>query len=100
MPNVFTVLGQDHEEVRQMLAGLENGPGQDAGATHEDVQARKAAVQALIVAESRHEAVEEEYFWPRRAPRAPGRQPTGRPRDQSGTGRQYCPGPAGQAGTR
>ena len=64
MPNVFTVLGQDHEEVRQMLAGLENGPGQDAGATGEDVQARKAAVQALIVAESRHEAVEEEYFWP------------------------------------
>ena len=64
MPNVFTVLGQDHEEVKQMLTGLENGPGQDAGATDEDVQARKAAVQALIVAESRHEAVEEEYFWP------------------------------------
>lgn len=64
MPNVFTVLGQDHEEVKQMLAGLENGPGQDAGATDEDVQARRAAVQALIVAESRHETVEEEYFWP------------------------------------
>jgi len=47
-----------------MLAGLENGPGRDAGATDADVQARKAAVQALIIAESRHEVVEEEYFWP------------------------------------
>ena len=63
MPDVFTVLGQDHDEVKQMLAGLENGPGQDAGATDEDVQARKAAVQALVIAESRHEVVEEEYFW-------------------------------------
>ena len=64
MPNVFTVLGQDHEEVRQLLAGLENGRGRDTGATDADVQARKAAVQALIIAESRHEVIEEEYFWP------------------------------------
>ena len=41
--------------------GAGERPGQDAGATEEDVRARKAAVQALIIAESKHETVEEEY---------------------------------------
>jgi hemerythrin superfamily protein len=64
MPDVFTVLGQDHAEVRQMLTELENGPTRRGGASASQLQERKQLVQALIIAESKHEAVEEEYFWP------------------------------------
>lgn len=64
MPDVFTVLGQDHAEVKQMLDKLENGPTRTGGASASQLQDRKQLVQALIIAESKHEAVEEEFFWP------------------------------------
>jgi len=64
MPDVFDVLSHDHEEVKQMLAELETGPTAMTGATGEQLQARKKLAEKLIIEESKHEAVEEEYFWP------------------------------------
>ncbi|HEX4254637.1 MAG TPA: hemerythrin domain-containing protein [Streptosporangiaceae bacterium] len=64
MPDVFAVLGQDHAEVKQMLDTLEAGPTRIGGASASQLGARKKLVEALIIAESKHEAVEEEYFWP------------------------------------
>jgi hemerythrin superfamily protein len=64
MPDVFTVLGQDHAEVKQMLDTLENGPARMGGASASQLEERKKLVQVLVIAESKHEAVEEEYFWP------------------------------------
>jgi len=64
MPDVYTVLGQDHAEVKQMLAELENGPTRMSGASTAQLEDRKKLVQQLVIAESKHEAVEEEYFWP------------------------------------
>ena len=64
MPDVFTVLGQDHAEVKQMLSDLESGPTRMGGASTAQLESRKKLVQALVIAESKHEAVEEEHFWP------------------------------------
>lgn len=64
MPDAFVVLSADHEEVKQMLADLESGPAQVSGASASQLQERKQLTRALIIAESKHEAVEEEYFWP------------------------------------
>jgi hypothetical protein len=64
MPDVFAVLGQDHAEVKQMLDELENGPTRMTGASTAQLHDRKQLAQALIIAESKHEAVEEEFFWP------------------------------------
>ncbi|HEX3752372.1 MAG TPA: hemerythrin domain-containing protein [Streptosporangiaceae bacterium] len=64
MPDVYTVLGQDHAEVKQMLAELENGPTRMGGASTAQLEDRKKLVQQLVIAESKHEAVEEEFFWP------------------------------------
>jgi hypothetical protein len=64
MPDVFTVLGQDHAEVKQLLAELEQGPTRMSGASAAQLEDRKKLVQALVIAESKHEAVEEEFFWP------------------------------------
>ncbi|MDL4813452.1 hemerythrin domain-containing protein [Actinomadura opuntiae] len=67
MTDVFTVLANDHTEVKQMLTELEAG---SAGASQASVhgedalQLRKKMVEQLIIEESKHEAVEEEYFWP------------------------------------
>ncbi|GGV00488.1 hemerythrin domain-containing protein [Actinomadura sp. LOL_016] len=61
MANVFEVLGQDHDHVREVLAELEAG----AGRTGPDgLEHRRKMVERLVIDESRHEAVEEEYFWP------------------------------------
>jgi hemerythrin-like domain-containing protein len=64
MPDVFAVLGQDHAEVKQMLSDLESGPTRMGGASTAQLESRKKLVQALVIAESKHEAVEEECFWP------------------------------------
>ena len=64
MADVFTVLGQDHQEVKAMLAELERGPTSAAGATEEQLALRKKMTEQLIIEESRHEALEEMYFWP------------------------------------
>jgi len=64
MPGVFDVLGQDHQEVKQLLAELENGPTKATGATEEQLLLRKKMAEELVIEESKHEAVEEMFFWP------------------------------------
>jgi hemerythrin-like domain-containing protein len=64
MPDVFQVLLQDHDEVKAMLAQLEEGPRLGAGATAEQLSFRKRSVDAVIIEESKHEAAEQMYFWP------------------------------------
>jgi len=64
MADVFTVLAKDHEEVKDMLAELEKGPTQASGASQDQLALRKKMTEQLIIEESRHEALEEMYFWP------------------------------------
>src|SRR5205807_5418671 len=64
MADVFTVLAKDHEEVKGMLAELEKGPTRATGASEEQLALRKKMAEELIIEESRHEALEEMYFWP------------------------------------
>lgn len=64
MPDVFEVLKQDHDEVKAMLARLESGPKKADGATAEQLRERKQLVDEVIIAESGHEAAEQQYFWP------------------------------------
>ena len=64
MPNVFEVLGRDHEEVKRMLAEFEKGPTAVTGASADQLALRKKMAETLVIEESRHEAVEEMYFWP------------------------------------
>ncbi|MEV5711925.1 hemerythrin domain-containing protein [Actinoallomurus sp. NPDC052274] len=64
MPNVFDVLQKDHEEVKKALAELEKGPTATTGAGSDQLKVREKLVDQLIIEESKHEAVEEEYFWP------------------------------------
>ena len=64
MADVFTVLGQDHQEVKRMLAELEKGPTGATGASEDQLALRKKMTEELIIEESKHEALEEMYFWP------------------------------------
>jgi hypothetical protein len=64
MPDVFQVLQQDHDEVRAMLAQLAVGPNAVEGASSERLAFRKSLVEQLIIEESKHEAAEQQYFWP------------------------------------
>jgi hemerythrin-like domain-containing protein len=64
MATVFEVLAKDHEEVRRMLAELATGPTMANGASEDELLLRKRMTEQLIIGESRHEAVEEMYFWP------------------------------------
>ena len=64
MADVFTVLAQDHQEVQAMLAELEKGPTRATGASENQLALRKKMTETLIIEESKHEALEEMYFWP------------------------------------
>ncbi len=64
MADVFTVLSQDHQEVKRMLAELEKGPSRVTGASEDQLALRKKMTEQLIIEESKHEALEEMYFWP------------------------------------
>jgi hemerythrin-like domain-containing protein len=64
MADVFTVLAKDHEEVKGMLSELEKGPTKATGGGEDQLALRKKMTEQLIIEESRHEAVEEMYFWP------------------------------------
>jgi hemerythrin-like domain-containing protein len=64
MADVFTVLAKDHQEVKGMLAELERGPTGASGATEDQLALRKKMTEQLIIEESKHEALEEMYFWP------------------------------------
>jgi hypothetical protein len=71
MPSVFDVLGRDHQEVKRMLVELESGPIAATGANDNHLALRKKMVQELIIEESKHEALEEMYFWPAVRERVP-----------------------------
>ncbi|HET9080277.1 MAG TPA: hemerythrin domain-containing protein [Trebonia sp.] len=64
MPSAFDVLAKDHGEVKRMLTELELGPTAASGANADQLALRKKMVQLLVIEESKHEAVEEMYFWP------------------------------------
>lgn len=64
MPDVFQVLKKDHDEVKAMLAELAEGPKASTGATDEQLAFRKRAVDQVIIEQSKHEAAEQQYFWP------------------------------------
>jgi hemerythrin superfamily protein len=64
MTDVFEVLRKDHEEVKKALTELEKGPTAASGANPDQLKVREKLVEQLIIEESKHEAVEEEYFWP------------------------------------
>jgi hemerythrin-like domain-containing protein len=64
MADVFTVLAKDHQEVKNLLAELEKGPTRATGASQNQLALRKKMTQELIIEESKHEALEEMYFWP------------------------------------
>ena len=64
MSDVFDVLGADHAEIKQMLAALQESPEFGQGATNTVLTARRAVAERLVMDSSRHEAAEEQYFWP------------------------------------
>ena len=64
MPDVFQVLKKDHDEVKAMLAQLEDGPKASDGATPEQLAFRRQALDEVIIDQCRHEAAEQQYFWP------------------------------------
>jgi len=63
LADVFDVLVQDHQVVKQMLSELEAGAVRP-GTSPDQLAQRKKLAEQLIIEESRHEAVEEMYFWP------------------------------------
>jgi hemerythrin-like domain-containing protein len=71
MPSVFDVLGRDHIEVKRMLSELESGPTAATSASDNHLALRKKMVEQLVIEESKHEALEEMYFWPAVRDKAP-----------------------------
>ncbi len=64
MADIFELLRSDHEDVLGMLAEFEaplGGWHARAEAQHAE---RKKKVEQLVIEESKHEAAEEQYFWP------------------------------------
>jgi hemerythrin-like domain-containing protein len=64
MEDVFDVLAQDHEEIRQALAELEKGPTAATGATEDQLVLRKIMTEELIIEQSKHEEIELTWLWP------------------------------------
>ena len=62
--DAITLLREDHVKVLAMLDQLERAPGDGRSVTLQDSAARKKLVTELVMAESAHEAMEEQYFWP------------------------------------
>ena len=64
MEDVFDVLAEDHEEIRQALAELEKGPTAATGATEDQLMLRKIMTEELIIEASKHEEIELTWLWP------------------------------------
>jgi hypothetical protein len=62
--DAFEVLAQDHAKVKEMLAQLEMGALHQGAVGTEQLAQRKELTEQLVIEESKHEAVEEMYFWP------------------------------------
>ena len=63
MPSAFDVLASDHEQVKQLLSRFEMAPAA-SGTNDSLLAARKQMAETLVIEESKHEAIEEMYFWP------------------------------------
>jgi hemerythrin-like domain-containing protein len=72
MEDVFDVLAQDHEEIRQVLAELEKGPTAATGATEDQLVLRKIMTEELIIEQSKHEEIELTWLWPPVREHVPG----------------------------
>ncbi len=79
-----------------MLTELENGPTAATGSSGSQLTLRKKMVQQLVIEESKHEALEEMYFWP--AVRDKVADAPARHRHRAGTAWEGGARPAGQAG--
>ncbi|AFM19905.1 hypothetical protein Mycch_5220 [Mycolicibacterium chubuense NBB4] len=58
--DALTYLRQDHESVLGMLEALDGAPADDGARS----SGLATYVTNLVIAESQHEAVEEQFFWP------------------------------------
>ena len=63
MPSVFDVLASDHEQVKLLLSQFEKAPAA-SGVNDSLLAAHKKTAETLIIEESKHETIEEMYFWP------------------------------------
>ena len=63
MPSAFDVLASDHERVQLLLTQFEKAPAA-SGVNDSLLAAHKKTAETLIIEESKHEAIEEMYFWP------------------------------------
>ncbi|PRX50379.1 hemerythrin HHE cation binding domain-containing protein [Prauserella shujinwangii] len=62
--DAIELLRKDHQLVLGLLERLEDGRAPADRGSEEAQRARKELVTELVVAESQHEAVEEQFFWP------------------------------------
>ncbi len=72
MDDVFDVLAEDHEDVRQTLAELEKGPTAATGACEDQLMLRKMMTDELIVEQFKHEETELTCVWPAVRRHVPG----------------------------
>ena len=64
MEDVFDVLAEDHEEIRQALAELDKGPTAATGASEDQLMLRMIMTEELILEEAKHEEIELTCIWP------------------------------------
>ena len=64
MGDIFQVLKADHDVVRALLDRLETGHTGRATAGRGLPRTRRKLVERVIIEQSKHEAAEEELFWP------------------------------------
>jgi hemerythrin-like domain-containing protein len=64
MEDMFEVLAEDHEEIRQMLSELAKGPTAATGGTEDQLMLRKIMTEELIIEEAKHSDIERRYLWP------------------------------------
>jgi hypothetical protein len=64
MEDVFDVLAEDHEEIRQVLDELEKGPTAATGATEDQLVLRTIMTEELAIEAAKHEEIELTCLWP------------------------------------
>ncbi len=72
MEDVFEVLAEDHEEIRQVLSELEKGPTAATGASEDQLMLRKMMTEELIIEEAKHDDIERIHLWPAVREHVPG----------------------------
>jgi hypothetical protein len=72
MEDVFDVLAEDHEEIRQALAELDKGPTASTGASEDQLMLRMIMTEELILEEAKHEEIELSCLWPAVRGHVPG----------------------------